>query len=192
MDLVQLASVIGGFIGIILLAVTWAYIDKLEKIGCACAAHPYQRFVKVYPAVAIVYLLLTMFIPPSMAVRTFGPMAGSVLMLLKVVYAVATLIFFVIALMYVRYLKAVKCACSEDVRREVLYWWAIIEIVILASLVVFGILFYVLGGAFALAMGTAGKVAGASDTIRESAVNPLKSARKVPAALKKTLKSMRS
>lgn len=191
MDMIQIVSLIAGFIGIVLMFVTYLYIDKLEKIGCACAAHPYQKFVKNYPLFAIAYLAITMFLPPSIMAARSGTAVGATLMAASFIFTIATVVFFVLALMYVRYLKVAKCACSEDVRREVLYWWALAELVILFMLVLIPIMFAVLAGAFALTVGTAGKISAASGQVREAAVNPLKSARKVPAAFKKSLKAMR-
>jgi hypothetical protein len=191
MDVVQIVSFIGSFIGIVLLFVTYLYVDKLEKIGCACAAHPYQKFVKNFPIFAIVYLALTMFLPPSLAVQRFGMSAGGAIFAINILFAVAAIVFFVLALQYVRYLKVAKCACSEDVRREVLYWWAILELVILGVAVVLPILFAVLAGAFALTTGTLTQVSKSSSAIRQATVNPIKSARAFPASLKKTLKAAR-
>lgn len=191
MDVVQIASTLMGFVGIALFFVAYMYMDKMEKIGCACAEHKYQKFVKNFPIVAIVYLALTMFVPPSLAADRFGAPIGLALFLLKAAFVVAAFVFFVLALQYVRYLKDAKCACSEDVRREVLYWWSILEIVLMGVAVVLPIFFAVTAGAFALTMTTVKQVAAASGVAREAAVNPIKSVRKFPATLKKTLKAAR-
>lgn len=191
MDIVQIASFLLSFVGIALLFATYLYVDKLEKIGCACAEHPYQKFVKNFPIFAIVYLAITMFLPPSLAAQRFGLSVGGVLLTLKALFAVAAIVFFAMALKYVRYLKEAKCACSEDVRREVLYWWAIVELVLLGVAVVLPILFAVLAGAYALTTGTVKDVVKSSGEVRDTVVNPIKSVRKFPASLKKTLKAAR-
>lgn len=191
MDLIQIVSMLFGVVGIILMAVTYMYMDKLEKIGCACAAHPYQKFVKNYPLFAIIYILLTMFLPPSLVAARSGSAMGALMLALQFIFSIASVVFFVLALMYVRYLKDAKCACSEDVRREVLYWWSILELVILGMIVVLPLMFAVLGGAYALTVGTVGKVSGSYGQVREAVVDPIKSARKVPGAFKKTLKAIR-
>lgn len=188
MDIIQLAMVLLSFVGIILLGVTYFYIDKLEKMPCECARHPYQRFVKTYPLFAIAYLALTMFLLPSVGA---GKMLGGVLAVAQFIYTIATIAFFIMALMYIRYLKAAKCACSESMTREIIYIWSILELVILLSLIVVGVIMFIVSGAFALAVGTVGKVNDSARTVQEAAVNPLKSARKVPGALRKTLKSLK-
>ena len=48
MNVEYIANLIGSSIGIILLILTYTYIDKLERIGCDCAKHPNRDFVKNY------------------------------------------------------------------------------------------------------------------------------------------------
>jgi hypothetical protein len=187
MDIIRLATIVGSLIGIVLLAVTYTFMDKLEKIGCACAEHPYRKFVKIYPMVAIVYLLITMFIHPRDLGKSFIP----VFAIAKLIYIITTIVFFILALIYVRYLKTVKCQCSEDVRREVLYIWSILEIILLASLVLFYLIEAVLESGAAIVVNTAKGVNKSYDTVREAAVNPIAAVRKLPASLRKNAKTLR-
>jgi uncharacterized membrane protein len=192
MDLAYIASVIGGFIGIILLVTTYMYIDKLEKIGCPCADHPYRNFIKKYCIFAIVFLLVTMFFPASSAVQLLGPIGATAYMFVKVAYVIATVIFFVLALIYVRYLMKEKCKCSEDIRREVLYIWAILEIVILGALVVIPLIITIIGGALGVVLGGVKSVHNSAAQVQNIAVNPLKSVKKVPGALRDSAKAAKN
>lgn len=190
MDLAYIAGIIGGFIGIILLFTTYMYIDKLEKMGCACAEHPYRKFIKGYCIFAIVFLAVTMFLPAAAVAKALGPIGVSVLVISKVLYVITTIIFFVLALIYVRYLMKEKCKCSEDIRRDILYVWAILEIVILTALVLIPLVVGILTSSYQFVASQTKGVASYHDAVRSAAVNPLGSARKVPKALKNSLKKM--
>lgn len=190
MDIAYIVSVIGGFLGIFLLVITYTYIDKLEKIGCVCSEHPYRNFVKKYCLFAIGYIALTMFFPPATAVKLLGPELGVAYFAVKVLYTIATIVFFVLALIYVRYLMREKCKCSEDVRREVLYIWSILEIVILAMAVVIPTVMMVATGAFVLVR-SAVIDNKKMDTVMDAAINPIGNVKKVPGNLKKVAKSLR-
>lgn len=121
---------------VVLFLSTYAYLDKLEKMGCACADHPYRKFIKNFPLFAVAYIVLFLFLSPSMIFKNLGT-AGKVAMdLLVVLFGLASIVFFVLALVYVRYLVREKCKCSEDVRRDILYVWSVIQIFIIVGLVV--------------------------------------------------------
>ncbi len=191
-------------IGVVLMGLTYTYIDKLERINCACAEHPYKKFIKNYIIFAMCFLLVTAFLPPSLVVGFFGPVYGLVYLAIKWVYVIATIVFFIYALRYVQYLTREKCKCSEDVRRDVLYWWSIIQLVIFAILILLPFIIMIAVGGFALAV-TSGKraISNLDKTIMMSAVNPVKGIKKASGALrsdvsiasrslKKTMKSLNS
>lgn len=191
MDLAVILNVILSFLGAFLLAVTYTYIDKLEKTGCVCSEHPYRNFIKKYCIFAIIYLLVTMFFPPTMAAKYLGLPMGTAYMLVKMLFGVATIVFFVLALIYVRYLMKEKCKCSEDVRREVLYIWAILEIVILASIIIIPTMIIIATGAFVLLRSSVKSSTSRFDDVIDAAYNPIGNIKKVPKDLKKISKSLR-
>lgn len=188
MDLAYIASVILGFVGIILLFTSYTYIDKLEKMGCACAEHPYRKFIKGYCIFAIVFLGITMFIPKSQLSKILGPFGADVFLVIDFIYVLATFVFFVMAFMYVRYLMQEKCKCSEDIRRDVLYVWSILEMFLMATLVVVFLVLSISMSSYKFVRGEMSRVASTFGTVREAAVNPVGSLRKVPKALKASLK----
>lgn len=191
-DLTSLESIfwtVISMIGVILMVVTYLYIDKLEKIQCACAEHPYKKYIKSYLVFAIAFLLVTAFVPPTKAARLFGPLFAVVYAVVKIIYGFATFIFFIYALQYVRFLMKEKCKCSEDVRREVLYVWSIAEILIYFVLVIIPIIVLFVGNAVALVL-TTGKSAVKEVTAvsMEASVNPVKALKKVPKSLRSSVK----
>lgn len=191
MDLSYIAGIIGGFIGIILLFTTYMYIDKLEKMGCACAEHPYRNFIKRYCIFAIIFLAVTMFLPAKAVAKALGPMGVAALALAQILYVFATIVFFVLALIYVRYLVKEKCKCSDDIRRDVLYVWAILEIIILSAIVLIPLVKGVMVSSYNFVALQGKNVASYHDAVRSAAVNPLGSIRKVPKAMKDNLKKVR-
>lgn len=190
MDIAHIITGIISLLGIFLLAMTYTYIDKLEKTGCACSEHPYRKFIKGYSIFAIIFLVVTMVFPPATAAKVLGTTVGKVYGLLTIPYYIATIVFFVMALMYVRYLMREKCKCSEDVRREILYIWSILEIIIISAMFMIGILGALVTGSVALASSTLSNANKAAPAIREAAVNPLGSAMKVGDSVKKSLKKL--
>lgn len=191
MDLSTIVSIIFGFMGVFLLIITYTYIDKLEKIGCACAEHPYRNFIKKYCVFAIAYLAITMFFPPAVAARTLGLELGAAYMFVKMAFGIATVVFFVLALIYVRYLMREKCKCSEDVRREVLYLWAILEIVMIAAIIIIPTMIIISFGAFVLLRNTVLSGTNRLDEVIDAVYHPMDEIKKVPKNLKKIQKSLR-
>lgn len=187
MDLVYIFQVVLGFLGIFLLALTYTYIEKLEKTGCACSEHPYRNFIKKYCIFAIVFLAVIMFVPTS-AIAMLGPVGASVVIGSKILFGIITVVFYVMAIIYVRYLMKEKCKCSEDMRREVLYIWAILEIIIIASAVLMSVMIWMVTSGTALASSAIKEGSKHAETIMDATVNPIKSVKKVPANIKKSLK----
>lgn len=182
-------SAVWNMIGVIVLLVIYSYIDKLEKINCDCAVHPSQKFIKNYIVFAVVFLLITAFLPPGRVNSMFGPMYVVVYQVLTFIFAIATFVFYIIAMRYARYLMVEKCKCSEDMRREVMYVWSLLMVVLFILLVVVGLGVGLAQGAAALAL-TTGKAGlkELSRTSMEVTSNPIKSLRRVPKSLEKSVK----
>jgi hypothetical protein len=182
-------TAVWNMIGVIVLLVIYSYIDKLEKINCDCAVHPNQKFIKNYIVFAVVFLLITAFLPPSRVNNMFGPMYVVVYQVLTFIFAIATFVFYIIAMRYARYLMVEKCKCSEDMRREVMYVWSLLMVVLFVLLVVVSLGVGLAQGAAALAL-TTGKTGlkELSRTSMEVTSNPIKSLRRVPKSLEKSVK----
>jgi len=180
-----------SMLGVIMMLVIYTYIDKLEKINCDCAVHPYRKFIKNYIIFAIIFLLITAFFPPTRVVEVFGPLYGIIYAAATLIFSFATVVFYIFAFQYARYLMIEKCKCSEDVRREVMYIWSILMVVLLIALVLIPFLVAVGQGGVALAMNTGKQgIKNLSNITLEAAVNPLKTARKVPKSLQKSVKKL--
>jgi len=179
-----------SILGLVLLVVTYTYIDKLEKIDCKCAEHPYRKFIKGYIIFAIVFLLLLMVFPAGKVGQQFGNMGAMVYAVATLLFTVSSIVFFAYALMYVRYLMKAKCMCSEDARRTALYVWSIAELVILGIIVVIPLLAILIMTSLGLVMGGVKQVSRVSPTVIEAVSNPMKSARRVPTTLRRELSAL--
>jgi len=193
MDNVQsMAKLIASMIGIILMVVTYTYIQKLEQISCKCSEHPYRNYIKSYIMFAVVFLLFTMFVTPATATRMFGTGFAIVLTVAELLFGLATFVFLIYALQYVRFLMKEKCKCSEDLRREVLYVWSILQIILISiNFILPWIVGIALSGLGVVLSGSKDLLSLEPGVVREATMNPLKSMRRLPASLKKTSKMFR-
>jgi len=167
---------------IVLFGVTYMYIARLETIGCPCAEHPYRSYVRNFALFAIVYLLLTMFNP--LFVRK-NPILAGLFGLMHLVYTVGAVVFFIFAIKMVQALVKAKCECSQDVRREVLYYWSIIHVALIALIVLVALLGLVMGAVFMSKMPSLKHVSDTKANIAESVRTPQKALSKLPGRFKK-------
>jgi len=96
------------------------YLDKLEKIGCECALTWHRKFIMVFVATALIWSLLSVFVSP---IKNLG---------LGVALSVFRLAFIVIAIQYVNKLTKEKCECSQELTRDIMYYYAWIGAILTA------------------------------------------------------------
>lgn len=183
MSTAYLFQVVWNLVLISLFLMTYTYVDKLEKMGCACAVHPYSKFVKNFPLYAVAYIVIFLFLSPTMVFSAFGTVGKFVMDALVFLFGLVSIVFFVLAFIYTRYLMREKCKCSEDVRRDILYVWSLLEIVLIAALVVIMLLSTTILGNMGANVSSA---LGKTSEIGHGAVHkPLQSASKLPKSLRK-------
>jgi hypothetical protein len=187
MDIAQMLSVAISFLGIFLLLMIYTYIDKLEKTGCECSESPYRAFIKYFPLVAVLYLVLTMAFSAGYIIKMLGPSGSLVYMLIRAAFVILFFIFFILVIVYVRNLIITKCECSEDIRREVMYLYAILEVVMLSLSVVFILLESIIQGAYVIGVNTVKTMSNDSGRVNRIVNNPLNSIGKIPKDLGKDL-----
>ena len=192
MDISQLLSIAIAFLGIFLLLMIYTYISKLENMGCACSESKYRTFIKNFPLFAILYFILTMMLSPSAMIKLFGTAGSFVYVILRAVFFVLFFVFFVLVIIYVRGLVKTKCECSEDIRREIMYIYAILEVVLLSLSVVFVLLESIVQGAYAIGLNSTKSMSKDSDKVVSIVENPVKAIRNVPKDLKHISKSFKS
>lgn len=191
MDLAHILVIASSIPGIFLLILSYTYIDKLEKIGCPCSESKYRKFLKHFSLFAALYLFALMFVSPSALPDMLGSNGVIIFKVVNFIIFVMFFVYFVLALMYTRNLINEKCQCSEDIRREVLYVYSIIEVIMLSLKVVFGVLLALISGAVAVALATVNNVDNRGTALTDAVRNPLGNIRKIPGDLKKATSSLK-
>jgi len=180
MDIAHVLTMAMSLIGIFFMLLTYTYIDKLERTGCICSEDKYRSFIKGYSLFVVVYLFATMIIPPSVVANQFGDAGLWAMMVIRPIFSLFNIAFIVLAIMYIRRLTLSKCKCSEDVSREVLYIYYLVEVVLISFSVIIFLLEAIVMGAFALGMSTVDRLGNKSDSIIGTITDPIKSLKKLP------------
>lgn len=182
---------IAGFLAVLILFfVTYTYIEKLERVECPCAIHPHRDFIKGYSIFAIIYILITMFIPPKAIFNSVGPVGAIVYIAFNVLFSISMIIFFIITMQYTNQLIRDKCKCSEDARREAIYYWSIVHTALIVILVITKLVILLLAGALAVAASSVKYANQVAPEMHDVLTNPVGSIKKVPASLKASAKAV--
>jgi len=113
-------SLIIQMIFVILLVIIYAYLHKLENIGCECSEHPNKDFIKNFTIIALVYFFITAFISLKSIAKNMGGVVVQLLAIATFVFFLLFVVYIYYAFDYVRYLTNEKCKCSEDMSRDVI------------------------------------------------------------------------
>lgn len=96
------------------------YLDKLEKVGCECALNWRRKFIFAFIVVALAWTVASIV---TMPVDN---------MYLAIFLALFRIAFIVIAIQYINQLKKDKCECSQELTRDVMYYYAWISVILTA------------------------------------------------------------
>jgi hypothetical protein len=124
---------------IVIYSITLRWIDKLEKTKCKCSEDYKRDYIKyylyVYLALVGLNILFMIFFSNanSKILKSFKPL----IMAKKYIMPIFTIINMVFSIMYITKLKELDCKCSEDIIREVYYYWNIIMIAMTAITLLF-------------------------------------------------------
>jgi hypothetical protein len=178
-----------SFLVVILLALVYSYIVSLESKGCACAMTANVAFIKGFTLFAIIYLLLTGFIPESAIKNSLG---NNIVILYKYIDLIFILVFvyyIYLVFRYTRYLVDEKCKCSVDMRREIIMVGSLIELILLVILFILGVISTTI---FTVLLTVVKTVDENSDNARNVIRDPVGSISKIPKSLKKNMNSLNS
>ena len=114
------SSLIIQMIFVIVLVIIYAYLHKLENIGCECSEHPNKDFIKNFTIIALVYFFVTAFISLKSIAKNMGGVVVQLLAIATFVFFLLFVVYIYYAFDYVRYLTNEKCKCSEDMSRDVI------------------------------------------------------------------------
>lgn len=163
---------------IVLLAWVWAYLQRLERTGCACAADYRRTYIMWYIGLRILLLLASMFVP---CLVTYG-----------IFMVPLDVVFVMFTLQYVRRLEHIKCECSQHLARDVLWMAAVLKSVSYVIGIVLGLLLVLWVCATAMKNGDNPTMTESLERIRRAAAQTASTAvLKSTAALKLKRRSVR-
>lgn len=178
-----------SFIVVILLGLIYTYLKSLENKGCICSQTANSSFIKGFTIFAIIYLLLTAFIPES-SIR--NAMGNNILVLYKYIDLIFIFVFIYyiyLVFRYTKYLVDEKCKCSEDMRREIIMVGSLIQLILLVILFVLGVISITI---FSVLFNVVKTVEETSENARSAIRDPIGSLSKIPKTLKKQMSDLNS
>ena len=184
MDIFYVLNFLMGLFGLFVLGLTYTYIDKMEKLGCACAEFKYKKFIKVWTLIAFAVVAIMMFMPLKM-VNEFNHSMGMAYGIFHFLFLSIHIVYLILTLLYIDHLVKEKCKCSEDIRRELLYFWFILRAVLLLAFVVLP-LFIKLG------LTSVAFIQGSGSDIMGSTTPRVKDFKKLPKSLRSSYSSLRN
>ena len=181
-----------GFIQIIfvlLLLIIWSYIYKLENVGCACSDHSNKEFIKNFTIIALLYFVITAFIPIKAIAKSMGFGIVQLLAFGTFIFFLTFVVYIYYAFDYVRYLMNEKCKCSEDLRRDIIAIGTMISLflfmILLFTVIIIPILISTLTNLFV-------KIQVFESEVEEVIKNPVKSLRNSPGRILNSTKDIGS
>ncbi len=117
---------VGFAIDIALFAFFLTYLIKLEKTGCQCALNWRRNYLIAFLAASLAWNLLKLVAP----VLRRNPLLNSVIVVLQI-------LFVIFSIQYIKQLKDDKCECSKSLQREVMFYWAWLQVLVIALSVSF-------------------------------------------------------
>ena len=137
--------VIAGIIDIIVIAINFfalMWINHLEEIACKCSENWKRDYIKyfLYVFFGMVIARMIVFAVTGHALLQQNMLLTSIML----IYYAFSIVNIFISIMYISELKNINCECSEDVRREVYFYYNIVR------LALFGIMMLLLLGGMIL------------------------------------------
>jgi hypothetical protein len=124
-----------------IMALTW--IHKLEEISCKCSDNWMRTYIKYF---LYFYFVMTLISIVSNIYLSEGKKSHmhTYYRYLSLIFNVVAFVSIIVAIIYIDELKKTNCVCSEDVRREI-YWYyniATLSLIACIYLIMFIMLIY--------------------------------------------------
>jgi len=178
------SSVIIQMIFAILLIIIYAYLYKLENIGCECSEHPNKDFIKNFTLIALVYFLITSFVSLSSITKSMGSIVVQLLAIGTFVFFLIFVVYIYYAFDYVRYLTNEKCKCSEDMSRDIIAIGTMISLFLFITLLFTVIIIPILISTLSQLIG---KLEMFGEEIENTIRDPLQTIKKTPGRISKSV-----
>lgn len=128
------------------------WINKLEKISCKCSEHWKRTYIKRYIyfilALQLINLISTIIYRVKFSDIIKNNLGINIYILFSIGILIATILNIIYTITYIDDLRKENCSCSEDIKRELYYYYTMIYgifmfvlFIILCISILFGILF---------------------------------------------------
>jgi hypothetical protein len=134
-----------GIITIHVFALMW--LQKLESTSCKCSANWKRDYIKYFLYVYFVFVALQLvaFLATG---KQLIQSESSFVRLLVMLFNIFAFVNAFVVIFYVKELKDANCECSEDIKREVYYYWNIVYLALWALAVLIALVAFIMGMIF--------------------------------------------
>lgn len=102
------------------------YLNHLEEIGCECSMTFKRKYILYFNCVN-----LSLFVLSLTGVMTEFKTNKTLYSVFRTIYSISLILNIVYTIQYVNELKRINCDCSEDIRRDIMYYFSIIDAIII-------------------------------------------------------------
>jgi hypothetical protein len=120
----------------IIMALTW--IHKLEEISCKCSDNWMRTYIKYFLYILFVKMIV------SIIIHIYPKGIYAYYRYFSLIFNVVAFANLIIVIIYIDELKTMNCVCSEDIRREVYWYYNIValSLIVCIYLIIFMMLVY--------------------------------------------------
>ncbi len=142
-----LLLIIASSVPVVISILFLQWILKMENIKCSCSVDWKREYIKHYIFLYLFALGVNLLSNIYNIINNKNP--NVLLHYFNVLMGLLTIINIIISIIYINELKNNRCLCSEDIRREIYYYFNIIELSIQIFLIfimfIFMIMLFILG-----------------------------------------------
>ena len=144
---ILITAIVVGIIGLLINIGALLWLQKLEKVNCACSEHWMRNYIKYYLfiIVPIFFINLIINVYVYLSNMSIDELNNNNLFIFYKTFSNIVSLFGIanifIVIIFINKLKEINCECSEDIKREV-YW---IYNIILAAFICLTILLILVG-----------------------------------------------
>ncbi len=132
-------------IALVINSMTIMWIHKLEEISCTCSDDWMRSYIKYFLYIYFVMIVLSLVVNIYLYMSQISYRESKVYQyfgyLYVIIFNILGFINIIIALVYIDRLIRINCTCSEDIRREVYWYYNIIKLALFGLLMIISLIF---------------------------------------------------
>ena len=130
--------IIVNIIAITINCMALMWLQKLEDINCKCSENWMHIYIKYFLYAYFIFLLISFLINAYLFLSNTGysdSQLYSMFRILMLVFNGFGIVNIIISIIYISELKKINCECSEDVRREIYWYYNIVRIIFICLMI---------------------------------------------------------